>query len=92
MGSLHARCAARDPRANLAGIVDTNEESGRSLAERLETKYLRSVDEALEGILTLSSLLCLTGSTSKPQSSYFATVVLSSWKNQWRTPSPVPSQ
>lgn len=49
MGSLHARCAARDPRANLAGIVDTNEESGRSLAERLETKYLRSVDEALEG-------------------------------------------
>jgi predicted dehydrogenase len=48
MGSLHARCAARDPRANLAGIVDTNEDSGRALAKRLDTKYLGTVDEALK--------------------------------------------
>jgi predicted dehydrogenase len=48
MGSLHARCAAENPRANLVGIVDSNESTGTSLAKSMGARYFATVESAFE--------------------------------------------
>jgi len=47
MGNLHARTVAESPAAELAAIVDLNEQTGRATAEFYGTQYHPSVDAAL---------------------------------------------
>lgn len=53
MGSLHARCVADNPLAELAGVVDLSPEHGKRLADGLDTRFIPSAEDALaEGIDT----------------------------------------
>lgn len=47
MGQLHARAVAEGDLTKLGGIVDRNEELGRSVAARFETRYFYTVEDAL---------------------------------------------
>jgi predicted dehydrogenase len=49
MGSLHARVLSQSERAELAVVIDSNEEVGRALAERFGTTWRPEV-EALENV------------------------------------------
>jgi predicted dehydrogenase len=48
MGQLHARTVAESDQALLAGIVDIDEEAGRSAATRFGTAYFHRVEESLQ--------------------------------------------
>lgn len=53
MGSLHAQCIANDPRAQLAGIVDSDPTQGKRLSADLNANFIPSVDDAMsDGIDT----------------------------------------
>ena len=45
MGSYHAATIARSPRSTLAGIVDTNSDNGRRLADEHGTKWFSEIPE-----------------------------------------------
>ncbi|MBM7566767.1 Gfo/Idh/MocA family protein [Paenibacillus sacheonensis] len=47
MGTVHAEAHARNPRAELAGIVDSRLETAAALAERLGTRAYATLDELM---------------------------------------------
>lgn len=49
MGELHARTYAECDSADLVAVVDLNEEVGRDIAERYGARYVRDVQELLDG-------------------------------------------